>query len=277
MTITKRSHFWNTRWCFGLIAFSFLVILAYLEIRNRKWVTSSSKMGDQSTVTWPKVILLGDSLTQYSMDPNNGWATILANSLQRRCDVIVRGFVGYNSVMTRHLLPRIENTFDGLVAVVVIFLGANDVANATKNPQQHVPLEKYAENLAWMVQFVKAKGVCADKIILMGPPAVNGEKVTDRDLEQAKKYARKCDEVASLVDVSSVNLCDLMQQKFGNGSWKELLIDGLHFSPEGNAFVASELLPLVTQKMKTHQQLFPVWNEISTDDPAGSINKWTPA
>ncbi|CAG0925223.1 unnamed protein product, partial [Notodromas monacha] len=169
-------------------------------------------------VTWPKVVLFGDSLTQYSMNPNHGWATILAHSLQRRCDVIVRGFSGYNTIDARHLLPRIANTFDGPVAAVVIFLGTNDAADAVQNVRQHVPLEEYRKNLAWMVKFMQDKGVPREKIILMSPPAADVKKWTrnDRSLAQTEAYARVCEEVAHGANISSINLCKLMQDKFKN-------------------------------------------------------------
>jgi lysophospholipase L1-like esterase len=48
-------------------------------------------------VKWPKVLLLGDSLTQFGFGANGCWVALLADALQRKCDVINRGLSGYNS------------------------------------------------------------------------------------------------------------------------------------------------------------------------------------
>ncbi|CAG0920421.1 unnamed protein product [Notodromas monacha] len=200
--------------CIVLMGWGFVIVaLITSSFRKMKSVTPSEMDHHQQhpkLVTWPKVVLFGDSLTQYSMNPNHGWATILAHSLQRRCDVIVRGFSGYNTVYARHLLPRIANTFDDPVAAVVILLGTNDAADAVQNVRLHVPLEGYRKNLAWMVKFMQDKGVSREKIILMSPPAADVKK------RQTEAYARVCEEVAHGANISSINLCKLMQDKFKN-------------------------------------------------------------
>ena len=45
---------------------------------------------------WPRILLLGDSITQYSTQMN-GWGAAVASLVQRKCDVMNRGFSGYNS------------------------------------------------------------------------------------------------------------------------------------------------------------------------------------
>ena len=76
-------------------------------------------------VTYPKVILFGDSLTQKSMNPESNWGSLIADFLARKCDVIVRGFSGYN---TRKCLAVLPHLFDGInfsnsVAALLICLG----------------------------------------------------------------------------------------------------------------------------------------------------------
>ena len=58
-------------------------------------------------VSYPRVLLFGDSLTQYSFGPEGGWAASLADKLQRRADVVVRGFSGYNTRWCRIILDQV--------------------------------------------------------------------------------------------------------------------------------------------------------------------------
>ena len=57
---------------------------------------------------WPKVVLLGDSITQYSFD-ESGWGSYLSNLLQRKCDVLNRGFSGYT---TEYIIKILNNLID---------------------------------------------------------------------------------------------------------------------------------------------------------------------
>jgi hypothetical protein len=90
-----------------------------------------------STSQRPKILLLGDSLTQISFD---GWGGGLAHRYQRRADVLNRGMSGYN---TRWYLQYGKDSEvwkePGNVALATIWFGANDASLATENPHHHVP------------------------------------------------------------------------------------------------------------------------------------------
>ncbi|XP_060042996.1 isoamyl acetate-hydrolyzing esterase 1 homolog isoform X2 [Erinaceus europaeus] len=86
-------------------------------------------VGCGSTLVWPRVLLFGDSITQFSFQ-QGGWGASLADKLVRKCDVLNRGFSGYNTRWAKIILPRLirkGNSLDNLVAVT-IFFGANDSA-----------------------------------------------------------------------------------------------------------------------------------------------------
>ncbi len=105
-------------------------------------------MTSSSSSTWPRVVLLGDSLTQQTISPSRRWGAMLANALQRRADVLARGFSGYTSRNYRRFLPEIlgGGLLDGdgaEVAAVLVFLGANDGNDPEINPWQAVPIEEY--------------------------------------------------------------------------------------------------------------------------------------
>jgi lysophospholipase L1-like esterase len=90
-----------------------------------------------STSQRPKILLLGDSLTQTSFD---GWGGGLAHRYQRRADVLNRGMSGYN---TRWYLQYGKDSGvweeSGNVALITIWFGANDASLVKENPHHHVP------------------------------------------------------------------------------------------------------------------------------------------
>lgn len=70
----------------------------------------------------------------------------------RRCDVLVRGFSGYNSRQWRTVCRQLPcPSLQGDVAT--LWLGANDAAG--NSPQQGVPLTEYGDNLVDIVCFLK--------------------------------------------------------------------------------------------------------------------------
>ena len=82
---------------------------------------------------WKKLILLGDSITQYGYSPEGKWVSMLSDRLQRKCDVINRGFAGYVSRDLLRLLPEIFEEFEVKdIAGVIIMLGSNDSARVIK-------------------------------------------------------------------------------------------------------------------------------------------------
>ncbi|XP_059973092.1 isoamyl acetate-hydrolyzing esterase 1 homolog isoform X2 [Mesoplodon densirostris] len=124
-----------------------------------------------SSLLWPRVLLFGDSITQFSFQ-QGGWGASLADRLVRKCDVLNRGFSGYNTRWAKIILPRLirkGNSLDSPVAVT-IFFGANDSALKGENPKQHVPLEEYAANLTAMVRYLQSVDVPESRLIFITPP-----------------------------------------------------------------------------------------------------------
>ena len=101
---------------------------------------------------WKKFVLIGDSNTQFGFSREGYWVSELANLLQRKCDVINRGFSGYNTTHLKSILPTIMSEFDvDDVCGVTIMVGSNDSAN---NDIQHIPLEEYGENIRAMIDYL---------------------------------------------------------------------------------------------------------------------------
>lgn len=72
----------------------------------------------------------------------------------RKCDVITRGFSGYNTRWCKVILPDILKEFNPEdIAFATIFLGAND-SNLPENTVQHVPLPQYKQDLKDMLEMM---------------------------------------------------------------------------------------------------------------------------
>ncbi|CAI5769551.1 Isoamyl acetate-hydrolyzing esterase 1 homolog [Podarcis lilfordi] len=171
----------------------------------------------------PRVVLFGDSITEFSFQ-ENGWGASLAHRLARKCDVLNRGLSGYNTRWAKIALPRLiskDSDAKNTVAVTVFF-GANDGALKDVNPKQHVPLDEYADNLKSMIQYLKSVDITEDKVILVTPPPLHeaawgkeciakGEKL-NRLNSTTGEYAKACVKVASDCGTSIIDLWTLMQK-----------------------------------------------------------------
>ncbi|XP_039604815.1 isoamyl acetate-hydrolyzing esterase 1 homolog [Polypterus senegalus] len=232
------------------------------------------------SIVWPQVVLFGDSITQSSFD-SNGWGAVIASKLVRKCDVINRGLSGYNSRWARIILPQIVN--DSLnsknVAAVTIFFGANDCALKDKNPQQHVPLEEYAENLKAMIEYLKTVDISKDRLILITPPPLDEAAwtkectvkgcVLNRLNAVVGQYAQACVQVASECKVEVLDLWTLMQQN--DQDFSTYLSDGLHLSAKGNEFVALHLFRLIEKRVAALPYILPYWADVDPLNPETTL------
>lgn len=204
--------------------------------------------------TRPKILLLGDSLTQTSFE---GWSGKLADVFQRRADVVNRGYSGYNTEFYLHL-DTVWNELLVNVQLAVVWFGANDAGLPDLAAHHHVPLERYRENLNTILNRLQVQ-FKPPRIILITPPPVHheqrlahqvqryGEKATgelERTLEQTRKYALACQRVASEKKLPCLNLFDLMHSEADFGRYFH---DGLHFSKQGHEFVANALLRAIQE------------------------------
>ncbi|NWX81492.1 IAH1 esterase, partial [Nothoprocta pentlandii] len=228
---------------------------------------------------WPRVVLFGDSITEHCFQ-DQGWGAALANRLVRKCDVVNRGFSGYNTRWAKVILPRLISKSAGAESTVAItiFFGANDSALKDLNPKQHVPLEEYAANLKSMVQYLKSVDITEDRIILITPPPLQesawekeclakGDKLNRRN-STTGEYAKACVQVARDCGTAVVDLWTLMQKKQDFSCY---LSDGLHLSPEGNNFLTAQLWGCLEKQVSGLPFLLPYWRDVDTASPEGSL------
>lgn len=232
-------------------------------------------------IVWPKVILFGDSITQFSFQPN-GWGAEIANKLQRKCDVVNRGLSGYNSRWARILLPRLlesQNPSESSIAAVTVFFGANDSALKEVNPHQHVPLLEYSDNLKELIKILASAGVASDKVIFITPPPIHEpswEKecilkgcALNRLNAVAGQYAQACVEAAAQCGVNVLDLWTLMQKD--GQDYTEYLCDGLHLSQKGNQFVSEHLWSLLQRRLEKLPFILPYWGDVNATSPETTL------
>ncbi|XP_002734595.2 isoamyl acetate-hydrolyzing esterase 1 homolog [Saccoglossus kowalevskii] len=237
-----------------------------------------------ATNAWSKVVLFGDSITQRSFD-DGSWGASLASQLQRKCDIVCRGFSGYNTRWSKIILPQIiDKQMASDVSVVTIFFGANDAALLEKDPQQHVPLEEYEQNLQSLVDYLNSVGITNDKIIFIAPPPLDElewEKacilkgsVLNRKNSVTGEYSRACCKVADRNKIDCIGLWTDMQQ---DKDWKRFFCDGLHFSEDGARFLDDKLSPLVLEKTSHLPFLYPLWDEVDAKNPESTLDNYKAA
>uniref|UniRef100_A0A8C6B5R3 Isoamyl acetate-hydrolyzing esterase 1 homolog n=1 Tax=Monodon monoceros TaxID=40151 RepID=A0A8C6B5R3_MONMO len=231
-----------------------------------------------SSLLWPRVLFFGDSTTQFSFQ-QGGWGASLADKLVRKCDVLNRGFSGYNTRWVKIILPRLirkGNSLDSPVAVT-IFFGANDSALKGENPKQRIPLEEYAANLTSTVQHLQSVGVPESRLIRTTPlPPLceaaqrqEGCKLNRLNLVVGE-YARACLQVAQDCGIDALDLWTLMQKDSQDFS-SSCLPDGLHLSPKGNEFLFSHLWPSIEKKVSSLLLLLPYWRDMAEAKPELSL------
>jgi lysophospholipase L1-like esterase len=205
-----------------------------------------------------QIVLFGDSITQQSFSPG-GFGVTLADRYQRRADVLNRGFSGYNTRWALEMLPLLRDSTCSSTCFVTVFFGANDASLIEQNPRQHVPIEEYGANLKQIVKQLRSNCPAATIVIVCPPPVCHEQRLTflrtrypetfngelERTNEAAGKYAATAEAVAAELSVPCVNLWQAMQDSAPNDAWHSFLSDGLHLSPQGNAFVAQALVDAI--------------------------------
>lgn len=229
---------------------------------------------------WKKVVLFGDSLTQFSFSPESPWGALIADKLQRKCDVLNRGFSGYNSTWCQIILPHVVDArLANETVAMVIFLGANDSNLYKGNPHQHVPLEDYKNNLLQMINYLHSVGLHKDHMILVSPPPCDEDKWSTKCLAEGKimakdnwvtgQYAVACQETA---EQGGIGYIDLYKYMLAQEDWSRYLSDGLHLSPEGSRFLFDKLWPLIEKRTNHLPDLnLPDWKTIDSKHPEASL------
>ena len=246
----------------------------------------------------PCALLFGDSITQWgeicqpSIESSEktiaaGWISLLRNRFSRRFDLINRGYSGYNSRWAACIADRVF-TADEYVFVTVFF-GANDAVFPKKNPKQCVPVQEYRRNIRDIVARAQRK---TKHVIVITPPPVDSKRWPDRSNERVVAFTAAAREVVKDAGCDCINLYETMMlsdNPFG------FLSDGLHLNAKGQILLAQQVMDCLDRRLVTDDDAvefpipsscfdaatdresdvaldFPLWREVSNDEPAKSLS-----
>ncbi|RDL38147.1 putative IAH1 Isoamyl acetate hydrolytic enzyme [Venustampulla echinocandica] len=245
-------------------------------------------------------ILLGDSHIQHGGRLSDGFCFggALTEHVERRLDVINRGFSGYNSsnimAILEHLFPSISCA---KVDYLLILLGSNDSRLPENSANQHVPLEEYRSNIKGILTYPLVRSH-NPVIFLVTPPPINevqleqfdrdgGNTVLSRHQSVTAQYAAAIRDLAEEFKDQRVVLVDLWaalmkeaialtpdyvegggllgsRERGDSQGFRRLLTDGLHLTPAGYKVLLDTLLPLMgegwTGDAAKASWIFPAWD-----------------
>jgi lysophospholipase L1-like esterase len=234
-----------------------------------------------------KIILLGDSITQFSFSvPNGGWGAGIADWYGRTADVINRGFSGYNSrwilQMMPFLFPKDSSCSRDEIAIATLYLGSNDAS--APGTSQHVPITEYKGNLESIIEYITELSP-STRYILITPAVVDSQVWPGRSSEATAQYA---DAVRQIGMERNIPVADLWKEPYDISL--EDLSDGLHMGVGGNRKIFSAVSSLIrthypevvpedkapnVPNMPLH---FPHWSVLGDKDAGESkriIESWT--
>ncbi|KAL4867419.1 hypothetical protein BDV12DRAFT_171392 [Aspergillus spectabilis] len=206
-------------------------------IRSRSYSTTTHLLTMSTAEEGPlykpydQFILFGDSITQMSSNQELGFGfqPALQDAYSRVLDVINRGFGGYTTAHAVKVFPKFFPTPEtASVRFLTIWFGANDASLLESNNGQHVPLDVYKKNLAWLVQH-PATVAQQPRILIITPTPVNEYQLEGFDHDKgnshptrtnagARLYADAAREVAESLNVPVVDLWGAFMAAAG---WKE--------------------------------------------------------
>ncbi|KAK9237354.1 SGNH hydrolase-type esterase domain-containing protein [Lipomyces kononenkoae] len=247
------------------------------------------------SLAFDKVILFGDSITQYAYNQDIGFCLgpAMQNIYTRKFDVIQRGFGGYNSDHAVLMVDKIiqqETTLTSKIKLMVVFFGTND--SVIPEATQHVPILRYKDNLRKIVSSAEQAGA---RVVIVGPGPYNHhqwiigrneERAAERTTLRAREYCDAAIEVAKELNVAVVPMWHLIMADLG---WKEgdpvhglaelpaenpltsYLNDGLHYF--GKAYLV-EFENVIRAIKESYPELdpasvsekLPTWDKLTSPD-----------
>ncbi|KAF5026065.1 hypothetical protein F66182_1857 [Fusarium sp. NRRL 66182] len=248
--------------------------------------------------TVPQVVLFGDSLFQQCATLQEGFSfqAALQSNFIRRLDIVNRGYSGFNTDIALRYLPDIfpERTASSpKMDYLVLLLGANDAVLEDAITKQHVPIDRYKQNLT---KIINHPNIAAHKpqILLVTPPPLDEIKTTPSSIANGHKGAIRTSAVSAsysevarqvarenpgvvLVDLWKAQMDEAISLSPGDytagGPWlgspengkqgglDALLHDGLHMSGAGYQVFYETIRPLIGKE----------WQGLADDDRQGFV------
>eukprot|EP00392_Amoebophrya_sp_AT5.2_P006763 g6775.t1 len=217
----------------------------------------------------PKILLVGDSLTQSGNSVEEGWAIQLQRIFIRRADVVNRGLSGWTSRWVRSYIgdilkydlpappPAAEHQAESLNASKVLFatvwLGANDAWLPESSPKHATPVAEFETNMREICGEILKH---TETLFLMSPPPIAeaarqafalktyGESKVDRTNAHTGAYVKAVEKLSQQLNAEHgpgkkivyVDVFSLLFEKR-----ESLLPDGLHLGVEANKLLFDAL------------------------------------
>ncbi|PIN09193.1 Isoamyl acetate-hydrolyzing esterase [Handroanthus impetiginosus] len=203
----------------------------------------------------PQFVLFGSSVFQESFIVG-GWGAILADLYDRKADIFLRGYSGWNSRRALQVLHQIfPKEADVQPSLVIVYFGGNDAMHPHPSGLgAHVPLPEYVENMKKIYLHLKSLSEKTRLIFVTSPPVNeamirehfgNAHDNQDRTNESCRIYAEALVELCKQLNVKVINLWTAIQQR---EDWATAcLTDGIHFSHEGSKIVVKEILKVIKE------------------------------
>ena len=197
------------------------------------------------------VAAFGDSITAANqVAADKRWVELV--NMRRKDDGVhvINSGVGGNT--TREGLARIrEDVLAHKPDMVLIEFGGND---ATPDPERHVSLDEFADNLHSMHEQIITSCPGARVVLLTFPPVIDdwhtwkGDEFFAPDGGDAyvEKYRQATRNYAFVHGLALVDIDKALRQAIENGSTGQYILpDGVHLTEEGHAVVAEAVLGVV--------------------------------
>ena len=200
------------------------------------------------------IVAFGNSITATRNTVDQVFAQRLPNLLKEKgidARVINAGVggshTGYLVDNDRHKKPHALDRFESDVLahnpdIVTIGFGTNDAhidSNMEGGPSR-IPLEKYTENLTYMITQIQKQGAL---VILIAPNAL-GKKQGKLQNDRLSQYAQV---VCNLSNTYHTGLVDNFKmfndyQKHAGQNMDDLMLDGTHPNDKGHKMIADQLV-----------------------------------
>ncbi len=194
-----------------------------------------------------KIVFFGDSITEWGGRPG-GYVTLVTDRLKSkygaRAPVVLNAGISGNKVPD--LLARLEHdVLRELPALVVIYIGINDVWHFSSPEGAGTPKNIYESDLKEIVLRIKSAG---SKVLLCTPSVIgekaNGENPQDDLLDEYSEVSRNVarETGTAVCDLHTAFIDYLKIHNTANLSDGLLTVDGVHLNDAGNALVARSII-----------------------------------
>ncbi len=207
-------------------------------------LAASCFAGEPLLKSGDRIAFLGDSITQFGADHQSGYAKLVVSGLAANGIKAEPVFAGISGHKSNDMLGRLDkDVLSKKPDVMTLSCGVNDVWHGERG----VPLEKYKENIAAIVEKAQAAGV---KPVILTATMI-GEDQANANNQKLIPYNEFLRGLAKEKGLPLADLNSQMQEALkkakDEGAPKPnksnfLTSDGVHMAPQGDQMMAEGVL-----------------------------------